>query len=220
MANVIKAVIFDFDGTLAPLLLNFEHMRDEVETIANRYVEREEIEELRHLYTLEMIYTIEARLQHGGGHFRREAFERLCDLEVKASQGNGLYSYTKNVLTALRNKDLRLGVITRNCQEAVKTVFPDIETYVDAIVTRDATDFVKPNPAHVRMALARLGVQADEAVLVGDHPTDIIAGKAAGVRTAGVLAGRTKNDRFVEVGADHVVDDIRNVPELLGEVTE
>ena len=212
---MIKAVIFDFDGTLAPLSLNFEHMRVEVEGIAGQYVSQAEIEQLRHLYTLEMIYTIEAGLQERGAQFRSEAFKRLCDLEVQALQGNHLYPYTRNVLAALHGKGTRLGVITRNCLKAVKTVFPDIETCVDAIVTRDDTDLVKPNPAHVEIVLSRLGVQPEEAILVGDHPTDIMAGRAARVYTVGVLAGRTQKDRFVETGADHVAADKRAVIELI-----
>ena len=35
---MIRAVIFDFDGTLAPLSLNFDHMRAEIEAIAGQYV--------------------------------------------------------------------------------------------------------------------------------------------------------------------------------------
>ena len=214
---MIKAVIFDFDGTLAPLSLNFDHMRVEIEAIAGRYVSPGEIEQLRHLYTLELIYNIEARLGERGVRFRSEAFERLCALEVQALHGNRLYSYTGDVLAALREKAVRLGVITRNCLKAVKTVFPDIESYVDTIVTRDDTDLVKPNPAHVEIVLSRLGVQPEEAILVGDHPTDIIAGGGAGVRTVGVLAGRTQKEKFAEVGADYVVADIRAVLDLLGE---
>jgi phosphoglycolate phosphatase len=212
---MVKAVIFDFDGTLAPLLLNFDHMRVEIEGIAGQYVSRGEIEQLRHLYTLEMIYTIEAGLQEEGAQFRSEAFERLCALEVQASQGNSLYPYTRNVLAALHERAMRLGVITRNCLKAVKTVFPDIETCVDTLVTRDDTDLVKPNPAHVEIALSKLGVQPDEAILVGDHPTDIMAGRAARVCTVGVLAGRTQKERFMETGADHVAADIRAVIELI-----
>ena len=212
---MVRAVIFDFDGTLAPLSLNFDHMRAEVEAIAGHYVSSDEIEQLRHLYTLELIYTIETRLDEEGARFRSEAFQRLCDVEVQALQGNHLYPYTRNVLAALREKVMRLGVITRNCLRAVKTVFPDMERCVDTIVTRDDTDLVKPNPAHVEIALSKLGVQPDEAILVGDHPTDIIAGRAAKMRTVGVLAGRTRKEEFAEIGADHVVADIRGVIGLL-----
>ena len=212
---MIKAVIFDFDGTLAPLSLNFDHMRVEIEEIAAHYVSPEEISELRSLYTLELIYTIEARLKERGTRFRSEAFERLCALEVQALQGNDPFPYTRDVLGALRGRGMMLGIITRNCLKAVKTVFPDIGRCVDAIVTRDDTDLVKPNPAHVEIVLSRLGVQPDEAILVGDHPTDIIAGIAAKTRTVGVLAGRTQKERFAETGADHIVADIRAVIDLI-----
>jgi phosphoglycolate phosphatase len=212
---MIRAVIFDFDGTLAPLSLNFDHMRVEIEAIAGRYVSQEEIGELRSLYTLELIYTIEARLKEKGARFRSEAFEKLCALEVQALQGNDPYPYTRDVLSELRGRGIRLGVITRNCLKAVKTVFPDIAGCVDTIVTRDDTDLVKPNPAHVEIALSRLGVQPDEAILVGDHPTDIMAGKAARTYTVGVLARRTEKDRFAETGADHIVADIRAVMQII-----
>jgi len=212
---MIKAVIFDFDGTLAPLSLNFDHMREEVEAIASRYVSWEEIGELHNLYTLELIYTIEARLKEKGARFRSEAFQKLSALEVHAVQGGHAYPYTKDVLAVLREKAMKLGVITRNCLKAVKTVFPDIERWVDTIVTRDDTDLVKPNPAHVEIALSRLGAHPYEAVLVGDHPTDVLAGRAAKMRTIGVLAGRTQKDSFMEAGADHIVADIRDVFDLL-----
>jgi phosphoglycolate phosphatase len=214
---MIKAVIFDFDGTLAPLSLDFDQMRVEIEGIAGRYVSQGEIEELHALYTLELIYTIEARLEEEGARFRSETFERLCALEVQALLGSDPYPYTRDVLLALRGRGMRLGVITRNCLKAVKTVFPDIAGCVDTIVTRDDTDLVKPNPAHVEIVLSRLGVQPGEAILVGDHPTDIIAGRAAKTGTVGVLAGRTRKDKFAEAGADHIVADIRAVLELLGE---
>jgi phosphoglycolate phosphatase len=212
---MIKAVIFDFDGTLAPLSLNFDHMREEIETIAECYVSREEIEELRHLYTLEFIYSIEARLKEKGTRFRSKAFEKLSALEVQAVQGNSPFPCTKDVLASLREKGMKLGVITRNCLKAIKTVFPGIERWVDTIVTRDDTDLVKPDPAHVEIALSQLGVQPYEAVLVGDHPTDIMAGRAAKTRTVGVLTGRTQKEAFGEVGADHIVADIKALTDLL-----
>ena len=51
----------------------------------------------------------------------------------------------------------------------------------DAVVTMDdAPD--KPDPAPVRLALAQLGATADEAIMVGDTPSDMIAATKAGVR--------------------------------------
>lgn len=41
----------------------------------------------------------------------------------------------------------------------------------------------KPDPAPVLLALERLGVPRDRAVMIGDHHTDLRAGRAAGVLT-------------------------------------
>ena len=85
---MIKAVIFDFDGTLAPLLLNFDRMRVEIEMLARQYVSDQEVERLRQLYVIEMIYEVEKVAQDKEAAFRRAAFDRLGDLEVAASKGN------------------------------------------------------------------------------------------------------------------------------------
>ncbi len=57
------------------------------------------------------------------------------------------------------------------------------------IVTPEDVVNPKPHPEPVLHALERLGVQADEAVFIGDSPHDIVAGREAGTFTAGVLWG-------------------------------
>ncbi len=55
---------------------------------------------------------------------------------------------------------------------------------LDAIRVRIGGDGPrKPDPAPVRLALARLGVAAERAWMVGDHRTDLAAGAGAGCRT-------------------------------------
>jgi phosphoglycolate phosphatase-like HAD superfamily hydrolase len=65
-----------------------------------------------------------------------------------------------------------------------------IEKYFRAVLTSaDAPH--KPDPAMIRLALARLGVDASEAVFVGDNEEDVAAGRAAGVETV-MLDGTKK----------------------------
>jgi phosphoglycolate phosphatase len=208
------AVIFDFDGTLTELTLDFGAMRKAVEDLAARYASPEAVRSLDGLYILEMIDAMEGLLGDNGGAFRNEALGLLCAMEVEAASGKEVYPYTRDVLQALRREGLRIGIITRNCTAAVETVFPDVRTYVDAVATRDDVREVKPEPAHVRAVLAALGVEADDALLVGDHPTDMMAGNAAGVHTVGLLAGRTARVELERAGAEYVADDIRAVPEI------
>jgi phosphoglycolate phosphatase len=47
--------------------------------------------------------------------------------------------------------------------------------------------------------------------MMGDHPLDIQAGKRMGMKTIGVLTGRTTRDQFEQAGADEV---LKEAPEI------
>jgi phosphoglycolate phosphatase len=209
-----KAVIFDFDGTLTELTLDFDLLREETEEIARKYGAGKDLSGVKDHYIVEMIYKVEGLLGPAGAGFREEAFARLRDMELEASLGKDLYPFTREVLSGLKAGGVRIGIITRSCIEVLRAVFPDMENFVDAVVTREDTQRPKPHPDHVREALKRLNVDASEAIVVGDHPTDIMAGRALGMETAGVLTGRTKREAFEKEGATHVLSDVRGLLEL------
>ena len=213
--GAIRAVVFDFDGTLTPLTLDFSNMRSEVETLARRFVEEHVIKSLSHLYVIEFIYELEALLGESGRGLRRLAFDRMAELETETARGKELYPYAREVLRELRGKGLKIAIVTRNCLAALKNVFPDMDEYVDSVKTRDDVARVKPHPDHVAAVLAALNATPDEAVLVGDHPTDIAAGLAVGAQTVGVLTGRTQHADFEKAGAHHIANDIRDMKRFL-----
>ena len=213
---MIHAAIFDFDGTLTPLTLDFTFLRARVEELARRYTGDNIIEAYADYYIIEMIYAIGDRLGRKGVEFQEEAFSELCRLELEAAQGKKLYPYARDTLGRLKENGVGIGIITRTCIDVIENVFPDIREYIDATVTRDDTRNVKPHPEHVRIALDRLGASPALTVLAGDHPTDIEAGRISGTLTAGVLTGRTVRGQFLEAGADYIFDDIRGVIGLMG----
>jgi pyrophosphatase PpaX len=59
----------------------------------------------------------------------------------------------------------------------------------DVVITPEDVENAKPHPEPVHLALSRLGVAPDEALFVGDSPHDLVAGRAAGTRTAAALWG-------------------------------
>jgi len=214
---MIKGIIFDFDGTLTELTLDFGHLRAEIEKVARQYVGDDEIRSQEGQFVIEMIYWVEGRLGGEAETFRCEAFGRLRELEMEASRGKDVYPYARDVLQRLRFKSMKIGVITRSHVDVLFLVFQDIKSYVDTIVTRDEVKEVKPHPNHGAEVLRLLGINPDEAILVGDHPTDVLAGKAAGMKTAGVLSGRTTREAFEQVGATYILEDIRGVLDIVGE---
>ena len=60
-----------------------------------------------------------------------------------------------------------------------------------------------------------LKISGEEAVMVGDHMIDVQAGRRVGMKTIGVLTGRTKKEEFEKAGADYVLKDASEVFELL-----
>jgi phosphoglycolate phosphatase len=207
----MKAVIFDFDGTLTELTLDFGFLKDEIIKIALSYVPADIVRSSEDRFIIEMIYRIAKQMDTGGPEFQKEAFNRLKSLELEASKGKDVYPYTRPVLQGLQKKKIKAAIITRTCRDVLKQVFPDMNEYIHIAVTREDIREVKPDPAHVGEALRLLGVTPEEAMVVGDHPTDIQAGNALNVKTVGVLTGRTGEKAFQEARATFIFDDIRDI---------
>ncbi|MBP7340961.1 MAG: HAD family hydrolase [Smithellaceae bacterium] len=210
----IDTVIFDFDGTLAELNIDFARMRSGVCELIARYGIAPRT--LSETYVLELIAEASALL--GGGpsqRFKAEAFGLLEDIEVRAAREGELFENTRDLLAALTGHGIRAGIITRNCARAVRTVFPDIGAYCCVVVSRDDVTRVKPHPEQITLALARLGGSASSAIMIGDHPIDIETGRNAGTAAAGVLTGRFQREDFLRAGADAVFSRAPDIVQLL-----
>jgi len=211
----VKAVVFDFDGTLAVLTIDFGLMRRRVlEWMKSYGVGEDRIREKYLLEIIDEVYPLLLKEKDPGeaDKFYRGAHQILKEVELEAARGGSLIPGSMEILTFLKQKGMKVGIVTRNCGDAVRTVFPDIDLYCDVFLSRDGTKRVKPHPDHLTSVLTALGASGSEAVMVGDHILDIRAGKEVGMRTIGVLTGYIKREAFEEAGADII---LKNVSELL-----
>lgn len=74
----------------------------------------------------------------------------------------------------------------------------------------------KPSGHHVLAALEVLGRRPEEAVMIGDGPTDLRAGRAAGTATAGVLWGYRSREELEAEEPDALAGDVAGLRALLG----
>ncbi len=148
--------------------------------------------------------------------FYTESHHILHEVEMKAAEKGRLIPGTEATLKGLRKKGIKVGIITRNCEEAVRKVFPDIDDFCDIFVSRDSVKKVKPHPDHLTYVMKSLRISGEESMMVGDHIIDIQAGKRVGMETIGVLTGRTKKEEFEEAGADYVLTSVSEIIKLLG----
>ena len=215
----VRAVIFDFDGTLAVLNIDFGAMRRAIFELLREFgVDEEAIKERYLLEIIEEVYPLlKARSRSVADAFYRGAHQALEEIEFKAAAEGCMIPGVERMLQNLRARGLKVGIVTRNCEEAVRRVFPAIRGHCDVFLSRNSIKNVKPHPDHLLSAMKTLRVSGDETVIVGDHTIDIRAGKAVGMKTIGVLTGRTKREEFEEAGADYVLDAAPDIIRLLGE---
>lgn len=96
-------------------------------------------------------------------------------------------------LVILRERGLTLGLISNIYLRGVELVDDlGLSNRVDFAVTSGEIGVEKPNPLAFQTALIRAGVEAKEAVMVGDQPSTDIVG-AAGVGIAPILIDRDGN---------------------------
>jgi len=213
----IKSFVFDFDGTLAVLRLDFTEMKVRLSSLAESCFAPPPPPPF--LPVLEWLAWLDKSIADSTGsrtgEFRRKAQALVSEMELQAAQNGSLFPFTRPLLKSLAEKGTKTAIITRNCEAAVRLVFPDISHYCSAFLSRDHVSSPKPDPAHLLLALESIGADLRTAIMIGDHPLDIQTGKAAGVMTAGVSSGNSCRDELVRSGADRVAEDCQKLIELL-----
>ena len=167
----LRAVIFDFDGTLThPGALDFPAIKREIGCPPDEYI-------------LEWILSLPP------GEERDAAALALERFELAAADASSPNAGAEDLVRRLRAQGLAVGVLTRNGLSAVERALRRFDALTledfDVVVTRDDGEIApKPAPDGVLHAAAAMGVPAAETLVVGDFLLDMQAGRAAGAVTA------------------------------------
>jgi putative hydrolase of the HAD superfamily len=120
------------------------------------------------------------RIIRGMGGDSERAYE--CAVEMtrawEHAENFELYEDTLPTLAALRDHDLKIGLVS-NTGRDLGAFVAHHTLEVDAAVGSGTHGKTKPHPAIFLSALDQLGVGAREAAMVGDSPEDDIAGARA-----------------------------------------
>ena len=139
-------------------------------------------------------------------------FDDVYD-QFRDSRGWRLFPETREVLEDLKNRGLRLGVIS-NFDSRVYTVMRslDILSFFNAVTISSEVGYAKPHPGIFQAAGRALDTAADHILLVGDSLIDDVqAGALAGMTT--VLIDR--RNKYPNLSAFPRVSDLRQILPLL-----
>jgi phosphonatase-like hydrolase len=169
------------------------------------------------------------------GQSKIEVFRRLTGDETAAREANATFeeAYADLVregavrplpgavstLRALRAAGVRTALTTGFSKSTQDTIVDALgwRTLVDAIVCPQGTVRGRPYPDMVLAAARACGVtDLATVVVVGDTPSDVESGVAAGAGlVAGVLTGAGEREALLAAGADVVFDTVEALVEFL-----
>jgi HAD superfamily hydrolase (TIGR01549 family) len=195
----IKAVLFDFDGTLTqPGALDFALLKETIGCPDDEPV-------------LEFIESLPTPRQ------REKTLSVLERFEADAASNSEPNPGVEDLILFLRSKGLGLGIITRNRLQSIKRSLKNFQGITlddfDVIVSRDTPVAIKPSPDGIILAAQRLNVNLKEVLMVGDYVFDIQAGLRAGGMTAFLDYGTVSKTATVE--SDFTITSLQEITEIV-----
>ena len=189
----VKAVLFDLDGTLYDrdslvqrvVIQQYDAFQAELSPVSKDRFTKRVLELDDHGYgDKPELYAAVAKEWGLAPQLTDRLVESFWSLY---EQGGELAEDTRLTLQTLRNRGIKLGVITNGqvSWQQRKLDSLGISSWFDAVLISEAEGVRKPDPEIFCRALARCGVQASEAIFIGDHPdADIGGALRAGLRAA------------------------------------
>jgi pyrophosphatase PpaX len=127
------------------------------------------------------------------------------------------YPGTTVVLENLHQRGLVMGIVTSKGDELARRglELTGIAKYFPVVISADSVTKYKPEPEPVLLALKQLGVNADEALMMGDSPHDISSGNSAHVQTIGALWGPFTREQIAVAKPTYYMNNISELPAFL-----
>lgn len=129
-----------------------------------------------------------------------------------------VFPYVIETIERLKHSGIKLGIVTAKMRNSVEhgLSFTRLDQYIDTVVTVDDVIHPKPHPESVIKAMEQLNGKSSSTLMVGDNSHDILAGKRAGVRTAGVAWTDKGSDYLASYEPTYMIEDMRDLLEIIG----
>ncbi len=151
------------------------------------------------------------------GRYREAFHERLSHPD----HDEPLFEGTRECLAALDHPELFLGIVTGKNRRGLVRVLEHhgIQHLFTTLRTADDGPS-KPHPHVLQLAMADVGVDPRDTVMIGDTTFDIQMARSAGCDAVGVDWGYHHRDDLAAAGAGRVVDKFSDLHQALIELSE
>ena len=203
---MLRGVLLDIDGTL--LLSNRAHAEAWSDTFREfgHTIPPERIEPLIGMGGDKLLATLIPGMSDSDGQGKEMSSRRQKVFLERYAPHLQPAPGARALIQRLKDQGLAVVMATSAKGDELSTLLQraGIEDLIEQATTSDEVDQSKPDPDIVHAALEKGGLAPAEAILVGDTPYDVEAGKRAGVRVIAVRCGGHAGDLQ---GAIAVYDD-------------
>lgn len=202
----MKAIIFDFDGTLAD---SFEILLSIFEDITKRETRLTagEIADLRGKSLKEIISYLKIkrwRIPRLVLKAKKQLAVRMVDIH--------LFPGIKQALAEL-SKENRIYILSTNSSDNIRSLLE--KNKIDKIITGIYGDIgLRNKSSALKKLMKNEGLNQSECTYVGDEVRDIEAARKAKVRSAGVTWGFNNPEAIRKAGPDMIVEKTRKLVRL------
>jgi 2-phosphoglycolate phosphatase len=214
---VIRAVLFDLDGTLADTAPDLGYaincMRE------TRGLPPLPASATRPVTSLGARGLLSAGFGIGPDHpdygAMREEFLRLYERNI--CRHTRLFPGTDELLSVLDARRLRWGIVTNKAERLARLLVDQLPLASPpaCIIGGDSTPHLKPHPAPLLAACEILQENAGACIYLGDDLRDIEAGRAAGMKTVAACWGYLNGSKPENWNADWMIDTPQDLLRLL-----
>lgn len=206
---MIKACIFDLDGTLADTLESMAYVANE---IMKKFGLKElPVDNFRY-YCGEGANMLMRRCLRDAGDPELTRFEEGQRIYREMFAADPMYKVTHypgmpETLKELKRRGVRLAVCSNKPHPAaVKVIAQMFGDDFDLVIGQSDAIRRKPAPDGPLKVAEEFGVRPEECMYIGDTSTDMLTGKAAGMLTVGALWGFRDLEELKTNGADRIAE--------------
>ncbi len=164
---MIKGIVFDLDGTLIQLPINYQKIQKNLKEFFNIS------NDLKPL-----IPTI-IKLSKNDQNKIKISFDLICKEEISASDNFKTMNNALETLNFLKSKNLSLCLVTMQCKDALEKVLQklQISDLFDSVISRDESF---DRQKQIELSLQNIALKPSEVLVVGDRIHDIESAKKIG----------------------------------------
>lgn len=218
----VDAVIFDMDGTLIDSIdIYFEIVEIALRRLELPQVSRTKILDAAETGDFNWDLVLPDEVKNKKDEIIVAAWEIINEVAPQMFEENlELIRGADNILQNISSGMPKIGLVTSTQRQHLKIKMQPlksagVERLFEVIITSDDVPNRKPDPDPLIECAKRLDVNPNKCVYVGDTRTDMQAGKAAGMRTVGVLTGFDEYEILEKENPDAIIDSVQNLLEVI-----